>query len=174
MAVLIPNKLLFLANPRTASTAMTAALKHLPGAVWHGIKHHAPVEDIEQYNGELTCTTVRNPWDTVATWNVLIRNKNFKKFINGCTHSFYAKKDCLFWLHQDADVFLHYENLDEELNNLLVSLDLPTVTLQVKNVTKGKQPWRTYYDEETFNIVKTRFQEEIEKYGYSHITWEQS
>jgi hypothetical protein len=190
MAVLIPGKLVYLATPHTASIATAAGLSNLPGAratTRKGnvsevlpVTHHASRKDVEPYmtGSELVVTTVRNPCDLVVTWwlrqqpavkKYIGEDATFEQFVSrvdeviGVSGPF-LKDGKIFW--HDCDTIIKYENLVEELNALLVCLDLPTVSLSLINVTKGKKSWIEYYNEQTLAIVRERFKEEIFQYGY--------
>ena len=89
MAVLIPDKFIYLSTPHTASIATTRALATLEGAVVSNINeakdldfkhsfpkgtHHSTLEELkrrtpEYFTGrEISVTTVRNPFDLLVTW----------------------------------------------------------------------------------------------------------
>ena len=191
MAVLIPGKLLYLATPHTASIATTHALATLPGAETSGLQglddisqrfwvsHHASFLDCESYlsGGEVVVTTVRNPLDMLVTYWLRQRSaaerylgkdvtfSDFVKSVDRVVGPTYIFNDQMFW--HEVDRVLHYEHLDKELNALLGELDLPSVVLEPRNVTQGKKPWRSYYDDVTLAVAKDRFKEEMEAYDYT-------
>jgi len=190
MAVLIPGKFLYLATPHTASVATTHALAQLPeakttrlgGLEKFGhlpVAHHATRKDVEPYltGTEVVVTTIRNPHDLVVTW--WVRQQGAVKHYLGPGATFldfvknvdkvigpsgpFLQDGQLFW--HDVDRVLRYENLETDLNSLLVELNLPIVTLELKNVTKDKEHWRSYYDEESFEVVRARFEKELKHFG---------
>jgi hypothetical protein len=184
MAVLIPGKLVYLATPHTASMSTTKTLATLPGALSRPklpVTHHASRKDVEPHmtGTELVVTTVRNPCDLVVTWwlrqqvaakRYIGPDVTFEQFVSrvdeviGVSGPYFCKDGKIFW--HDCDHALKYENLAKELNEMLVRLDLPTVTLVRENVTPNKKPWMEYYNEKTLAIVRERFKEEIAQYGY--------
>ena len=193
MAVLIPGKLLYLATPHTASIATIYALARLPGARvtqltgLEGVDHlyathHADRDDVTFHNqlsgSEVVVTTVRNPCDLLVTWwlrqpeavaTYIGPEATFEQFVRSVDRVIgvsgpYLADGKIFW--HDCDRVLHYETLQEDLDELLIGLDLPTVLLKKHNVTKNKRPWQDYYTEETLAVVRSRFKEEMELYGY--------
>ena len=165
MSVLIPGKLLYLATPRTASVATCEALATLPNAI-KPRNHHAELDDFPEYGGELIITTVRNHWDTVATWWLLnLRRISLYNFIDQYNHSHYARDNKLFWLHEKVvQRVLKYENLEIDLADVLgQEIKLPRL-----NITEGKKHWINHYSREAYEKVWAHFHEEITYYGYEY------
>lgn len=145
-------------------------MSRLPGAVSTILTdHHAQLKDLPDnlIGDEVICTTVRNHWDTIASW----------WFLNGCPgtlwdfihsyeHSHFARGNQLFWLHPEATYILKYESLQEGLDVLLDLCGLDCVTLKHENVTEGKRDWQSVFDYRSYVYVRERFSEEIFKYGY--------
>jgi hypothetical protein len=186
MAVVVPGKILFLANPRTGSQAVTKYLvDNYPEAIWSKCRHHATLKELAGFNpkllgcgnyhldDEVTCTTVRNHWDIIVSWWLLmypegcVRVRELEWFIWNGTHSYFAKGNKLFWLHY-ADVYLKYETLEDDLGRLLNrNVKLPHI-----GKTENKKNYKSYYDKDSWEAVYERFHEEIEMFGYGHEEYE--
>lgn len=164
MAVIFNGKMVFLEHPRTGSTSVRDALKKIGGQPF--TRH----EYVAAKRGELTVAAVRNPFDVLVSWYLIIGERQgyntFKDFLLGCHDQFMTKHGRLFYYHKHVDIFIHYENLQAELNGALRRCGLPSVRLHRYNRTKGKQAYQSYYDDETSEIVRSRFRAELEEYGY--------
>lgn len=63
--------------------------------------------------------------------------------------------------------WIKFENLNENLNDYLRSKNIPTVTLEQVRVTKKKNDdFRSYYNEETYEIIKQKHKKDIELFNY--------
>lgn len=161
------------------SNVMRKAKHVFPGA---GRTHHHTHQQMldlypEMFQGtEITCTTIRHPCDLIVTWWLrqrdviaagLHRPILFPEFVRTCdekTPGPYLRDGKIFW--QQADVYLRYETLQQDLNEFLTNLGLPHVTLKPVNVTADKRDWRTYYDDQTIAVVVERFGKEAQEFGY--------
>ena len=188
MAVLFPGKMLWLATPRTASTAIRDALLKAGGEPMGG--HHCGLEhsgggrrlivggsgeQFGEHEGEPVVTTIRNPYDLLVTWWLRHRHKahewrSFPDYIATYNRkpSFARSGDRLLYHAPNADILVRYENLDVELPAALKKCGLEPITLtERKNDTPGKtDDWRSYYDAESIEAANRRFGAEIEQYGY--------
>jgi hypothetical protein len=188
--VLFPGKLIYLALPHTASMVTVQTLVTLEGALGQEVtrvNHHATraearVKRPDLFSGdEVAVSVVRHPCDLLVTWWLrhLIRLSTHKKSPRPPTFEHflkmpeeeisayspsYLKAGRMYWM--DADEYLRYENLQEELNRTLNRFDLPSVALPRRNVTRNKRPWQEYYDEDVFAAVRERFGDEAERFGY--------
>lgn len=164
MAIQIEDKLVYLFNPRTGSSATAEALEKLPGAIRHP-DHHATRDKIK-IGKAIVVTTVRNHWDTVASWWLLSgRVRPIEMLIDGWHHSHFVRNKKLFW--QDSDKIIFYEFLEPQLNALLQSLDLPTVELSIINPTVDKcKQWIKHYSYDAYYRVADYFHDEILELGY--------
>ncbi len=188
MAVLIPGKLLFVAQQHTGSMAVSEALKQrgglfiAPGHVtYKGIEHgHAWIEVPTAPNKgpnpwtlmdghETTATTIRNPYDVITTWYVRSKYpESFEKFVAGVGRHWrspYVNDSEIKW-HPDAQVRLRHETLEHDFDELLQSRRIKSVPLMRKNETAGKRPWREYYPERSLETVNDRFYVEFAAMGY--------
>ena len=203
MAVLLPGKFLYLGLPHTATCATMRALYHgIPGCYVSGVNevgkvppehllcaghngstHHLPKEEIERrrpelfQGGEISVSTVRHPYDLVATWWVRqetsfrrhsgVDDLTFAKFVELVDDSIaapYIKNGRMFWMR--AEHYLRYESLQADLDRFLEGLGLPSVQLERVNVSKKKRDWKSYYTEEIRETVRRRFGEDAKRFGY--------
>jgi len=183
MSVAIPGKIVFLANPRTGSQAVTKYLVDtFPEAIWTEKRHHCTLIEFAgldprllgcpnfHLENEVTCTTVRNHWDTIVTWYLLMypkQNVSLEWFIWNGEHDYFARGNQLFWLHH-ADVYLRYETLKYDLGYLLGR----KVVLPVVGATEEKDHYKNYYNKNSWEAVRERFLDEIIAFGYANETFE--
>jgi hypothetical protein len=172
MAVILPGKFLYLCNPRTASSATSRTLKEIPGAV-KTAHHHVALEHVEDYDGEQVVAAVRNPYDALVSWHLRLPHLSFVEFLRGYDHFPLLGGDPpdLFW-HCTGDTHvLRYETLQTDLDAFLTGLELPTVQLFRRNVTKNKtRPWREYYGDAEVEAANGRFGHVADKWGYERLT----
>lgn len=64
-----------------------------------------------------------------------------------------------------VDEFIHFENLEEELNDLLERFSMPPIRLPRLN-TSTHRNYSGYYDEETRRYVAEKFREDLALFGY--------
>ena len=167
MAVLIPNKLLFLEHPRTASTSIRIALSRMPKARLQ--TRHTYL----QPRNEKTLSVVRNPYDVLVSWWLAISGKwveypTFESFLQDCEHPLFVQEGRLFYFAERSDSIIKFENLETELNKILQTVRLPAVGLPHLNKTIKKQNYRKYYTPATRKLVFRRFGFELETFKY---TW---
>jgi len=157
-------KLIFLANPRTASTSVAKALMEI-GFTQEG-KHHSPLEC--RLDGWTSFTTVRNHWDAALSW---VLAHNFPMSVDSLERALdneYISENEMWGIHANADHLLEYSTLYRDLSRFLSLFSLPPVRLPKENVSanrKGRH-YREFYTDETRDYIYNRFKEEIERLGY--------
>jgi hypothetical protein len=169
MAVLVPGKLVYLAHARTASRATRDALLTLPDAHASKATHHAKLDQVVGYDGELVVATIRNPYDTLVSWWLHFKDMEFLSFLQEYDHYPFLDGDPpdLFWHCTPTTHVLRWETLQEDFDKLLDGLDLPRLKLEIKGPTKRKTlPWHEYYDEATTAAANERFGHIADKWGY--------
>ena len=109
--------------------------------------------------------------------DVLTRARSFEEFIYFCPEVTSRAGRIPFSTNQvdyltnlsgevAVDFIGRFENYEESVAMLLRALDLPEI--RVSNVNKSRHDeYRTYYTEETREIVQNRFQRDIEEFGYT-------
>lgn len=179
MAVLLRGKLLFLAHPRTASTALRDALLERGGEKVSS--HHAGLEDSvvqKAHRKEPVLTVVRNPYDILVSWWIVrTHNRPHTQPLSNFISSFndskgnFVRQGRLLYHSFDADHVVRYESLDEDLNRALTSCGLGRLNLRRLNETKAKtKPWQSYYDQEAVDAANKRFGDEISSHGYDLLS----
>lgn len=176
---------IYLAHPRTASNATVAALREVGfekagppsdhhGRLWDGSTPVTP----ETRSDWLVFTAVRNHYDAAVSW--LMRNSVGREMLrtHSRTEAFrtvlsngnrWVRERSLWWLHSDdADRVMRYEQLEQDLAEVLAELGLPAPQLPRVNVTdeRAARPHREFYDEAAREYVAGRFGREMEAFGY--------
>ena len=106
---------------------------------------------------------MRNPFDILASWFVLNKQRSMLKFIETYEHSEMTKGGLLYYHKPDSDTLLNYAYLEEELNLLLAGFDLGPIRIPRLNVTEGKKHFMSYYTEPgCFAAMKKRFGKELD------------
>ncbi len=70
---------------------------------------------------------------------------------------------------QNIDFLLRFENLNADFRELCAQIGLPWTPPPLRNKS-NKQHYTAYYDEELIAIVRNRYQEEIDHYGYVYAS----
>lgn len=202
MAVLLPAKFVFLAQPHSGSSAMVLALQDVFPEAFDLRPQHMSLADvkggpgagrIEQINKQRTriykdtprggmthaatvplavqqaitgkervFTVIRNPYDFLVSCYVRRGgNQSFEGFVKSYNESPYIENGRIFYHVPDCQTLLRWENLQNELNELMRDLDLPEVPVGRHNVTADKKPWESYYTPKAFEIVNERFGDEF-------------
>ena len=172
MAFLIPGRLCYLANPRTASHSMVRAFsrREFPGLRKHA--HHSTLDQIDGYAGEPAFTVVRNPYDVLASWWVRMAEDRewaggFAGFLRTCEDPDFVRGGRLLYCCGEGVEALRFEHLQEDLDALLDRVGVPRRTLGHDNPTSSKRPWRTYYGPEETEAANLRFGAEVVMHGYA-------
>jgi len=171
MAVFIPGKLVYLANPRTASVATRDTLMQIEGAQLAGA-HHATLAEVEGYEGESVGATVRNPYDVLVSWFLQLPEPTLAMFLREYDHYPFLGGDPpdLFWQCASATRVLRWENLQQDLDAWFTELGIRPLKLVRENVTESKnRPWVDYYDAEAIQAANERFGHIVDKWGYERI-----
>lgn len=183
MYVIPPGRAVFLASPRTASNAVAEALVERLGAVMVGGHHDGP-DDIEGLvipSGAVVFTVVRNHWDAVVSWYFKVaaaRRPSFARFLDTfCDrHKRYVQRGPtgdfeLFGKHvRNATRVLHFERLQDDLDDLTTSLDVAPIPLRLVNPTRDRagRDYRGLYESpDQVEQVRRMFATEIAKHGFA-------
>ena len=158
------SKLIFLANPRTASTAVAGALM---GIGFEKIgKHH---EDYKMGEAWTTFAAVRNHWDAALSW-VLAHNfpMSVESLERALDNEYITTHE--MWVYHKLDITMRYEQLGLWLNFILSCSGLPLIKLNKQNVSANRngKHYREFYTPETRQYIYDRFEDEIVRMGYKY------
>ena len=155
---------------------------------------HLTAEELEKkiqkdvYNSYYKFGFVRNPWDYQVSlyhyilnrvnhkeYEIVKKMKYFDEYINWRVESslhlqknfFYKDGKCM------VDFIGKFENLNEDIANISETIGIQIKTVPHKNRnTDRKQTYLKYYSEQSFEIVKNAFREDVELFGYSNTKFE--
>lgn len=177
-------RIVYLANPKTASISTSMALHMHAGFTTHRIhrQHHARLER-SMGEGWIVCTTVRNHFDAFVSWYFHLNRQEQQPFSvtflddlvgeRDKTNHYFPDPDRL-WHYQAefATHLLHFENLEAELNNVLALRGLSPVELPRENVSLSRKhrPYQDFHTPETRVWVEDRYGREMAELGYK---WEE-
>lgn len=122
------------------------------------------------------------PRENNKLWDYIHNKANtFEEFILKCTGTItedrdgyvyeksFIKPQLEYFTDEEGRIITtfigRYENLQTEINEIFQQNGLPPYELPVTNTTK-KKDYRTYYTEETKEIVAKRFKKDIDYFGY--------
>lgn len=140
----------------------------------------------ETYNEYLKFTVVRNPWQRMLSqFKKTQDKKDGMPFKDWVIKSFVLKdrnmderfyKPCKWWIDNEMDYIIRYENLDEDFSKLLdkIGIDNSLKLEKVKMLPSWNNSaddidsvnYQDYYNEETKKIIENNFKEDIEEFGY--------
>jgi hypothetical protein len=162
MAIVLANKLVFLEHPRTGSTAVRKAIRKIGGHTKARHTYIAPV------GAEKTVSTVRNPFDLLVSWWLIIKERlpgqwdSFARFLAEYDNPNMVRDGRLFYF--ETTFVMRYETLQADLNRILKAVGLRLVSLDRVNITPDKKPFMDYHDAETINIITNRFGRDMEEF----------
>lgn len=178
-----PSKTIYLAHPRTASKATREALYERGFEV--AVDHHGGLEQGRQHLRVAVTTdwavwaTVRNHFDALVSWQGVQEPGTFdcefgREYIEHLidnNHQYFPDPHRMWGLHlDDATRVLHYESLENDLNDALEDRGLEPVDLPEVGGYEGRERGDTaeWYDAETRAFVAGLFRQEMKALGY---TW---
>jgi hypothetical protein len=68
-------------------------------------------------------------------------------------------------IYNNMNFFIRYENLNDDFKKVCNLIGIPWEPLPVRNISK-REPYQAYYDDELVELVRKRFSEEINFFGY--------
>ncbi len=169
------RRMIYLAHPRTASTATAALLQTKGFEPSHG--HHSrmwtpgcPITRGE-WADYTVFTTIRNHWDTVVSWLHSTLGTHLKEMpLIGVDdletlNPQYVHAHELWWMHTaDADVVLRYETLNEDLSRVLgMKVEVPFKNVSSRRNDKHYSHFYTHYARK---FVGVKFAKEIAECRY--------
>ncbi len=153
-----------------------------------GYPYHIRARDLKRlwgakkYDGLFSFAFVRNPWDVVVSEYFYIQRKwdhplkNTVRKLGTFADYVHWKRDNNYhrnqyeWLTDDAGQSIvnrigRFETYEEDANAILAQIGR-SETVPHKNATV-KKPFKSYYTDETIDLVAQMYQGDIERYGYS-------
>jgi hypothetical protein len=168
MYVHYEKRIVFIAHPRTASSATAHVLM---GMDFEQVKGHH-VFEYEWFTGWDIFCTVRNPYDVMVSWFCnQPREKPFSlwlpQFLDECQ---YLRGARMFFGQASSSHVIRYENLQEEFDAVMDMVGLPHATIPHRNVSKreGRQ-YAGYYNFRTAGMVVNRFREDFLENDYKAL-----
>jgi len=129
----------------------------------------------EQFRNLYKFTCVRNPWDRMVSYYFtptqqveVWDRKKFKRIVlSAASISDYLRLD----KNEDdpfknIDCVIRFENLAGDFHALCATLGISPVTLPQYN-RSNREHYSSYYDDELRELVRERFVQEIERFGYT-------
>jgi hypothetical protein len=169
------DRITFIHIPKTAGASITVwYLKNINENL-SNIYDHYFLTEIET-SAPLKFTVIRNPWDRVVSIYIYIKTFNkgtnelsFIDFVMNKITKFKFGKHKLStpqirWIEPDVTHLLRFENLEEDFK-IIQDIFKCYEPLPLTNVTEHDH-YRTYYTEETRQVVAEMFKEDIEAFGY--------
>lgn len=187
--ILLDKKLVFIHIPKCAGVSIESFFK------WKGLRHetlqtYSNDHTRDFLNSCFKFTIVRNPWDRMVSWYFHHHGEKYEPknkegfqdwvrkglpnhFENKLTNRTYWDKhdplSCLGFLYNDNNIDLDYigkvETLDEDMKYICEKANVEYIKLPKKNSSK-RANYQDYYDEETKNIIKERFKEDLLYFHY--------
>jgi hypothetical protein len=146
-------------------------------------KHSSLTDYFREYGAELFAslfkfTCVRNPWDRVVSsyfsphrgkvkWTRVdfIQHIADTRPVSRYIFLDNGSKSTISAFTKNIDYFLRFESLQFDFNNLCEKVGIFAQELPRRN-RSSRQPYPGYYDAESRDLVATKFQDEIEFFGY--------
>jgi hypothetical protein len=171
-------RLIYLAQPRTASRSVSSYLKEHYAVRNHTGHHHLDVRECEwrRADGWQIVTTVRNHFDILVSWwhhnprwfRPRDPNPTFEVFVwefaRHIRNKFVAPGR-MYWKYQPfATEILKFETLWDDLGRVL-GTEIPSEERPHIGPSTRK-PYREYYDEPLRRFVEEEWHQEMADYGY--------
>ena len=193
MAISYQKKFIFIKINKTAGTSIQSCLKELVDDLQqtgHRILKDYDVNDRSFFK----FTFVRNPWDKMVSFYHYHRDRgfdllpgskqpSFKEFITTDMHKIeftkpkgkssrnFRMSNQLDWITDDnnkvaMDFIGRFETLQSDFNFICDSLQIPKKKLPHR-VKSEHQHYTKYYDAQTIEIIRDRFQKDIDYFNYT-------
>ena len=176
-------KCIFVPIPKTGTSSIDLIINRP-----HSDNGHPDIIEIkgklspEEFKSYFKFSFVRNPWDRAVS--IFINrpqfhgHTNFLDFIKSYTlASQYCrwpspKKYQRDWLVDEDDNIIvdfigRFENLVEDFNTVCDKIGIQRSEFPHENNRDSKKHYTTYYNKETIEIIRERFDKDIEYFGYN-------
>lgn len=188
-----PHNFLFIHVQRTGGTSIMSGFRHLDLYLRELGNQHENAKTVatdffEQYEDVYKFGFVRNPWARIFSWyNHLTRKggeatdeviKDFNEFVE-TFHDYCASEASGFYFNFNqldhfprkangepaVDKIGQFENLHEDLSNILMHIGIPKLPLLDVNKAPTAS-YRDFYTDKTKQLVANACAEDIEYFGY--------
>jgi len=147
------------------------------------IQKHSTLWDYQQQLGSdvidrlFKFTCVRNPWDRMISFYfsphrgaVSWDREKFIALVNEVKPgmNFVSSEDSAVTgkeSFKNMDFYIRFEELDEGFKDVCQRIEIPSIPLNQRNVSNHKH-YSSYYDAESLELVRERFCEEINFFGF--------
>ncbi len=168
------GKITFIHIPRTGGSSISQWLSQIFEDKYT-VREHIFSSEIENL-APITFTVIRNPWDRVVSMYSFIKNyirclvvTDFNDFVLHKIKIWTFGKHKLStpqirWIESGVTYLLRFENLKEDFK---IIQDIFQCYEPLKFVNKSEhENYRTYYNDETRQVVAELFKEDIKAFGY--------
>lgn len=182
ISVDINRKIIYMRTPKTASSSIAVCLKE---AGLDFIRRKEKRSEFNKWinklkeddlNDYFIFSSIRNPWDRFISnlaysgsrWNLgILKNKTRLGLISHTRHGIPQK----YFTHIDKIPFVNYiikmENIQEDISYLIAKFNLKYI--KIKHINRSnRENYKTYFTDETKQIVANLYKEDIELYGYNY------
>lgn len=184
------SKIIFIHIQRTGGSSIINLLKHHLGEELEIVAQHGNARSEENHllksNPEyFTFTFVRNPWDRILSWYLLIYKESqekidkekmkFERFLlldlafkPGDPHFHYNQLDYITDKEGNlyTDKIYRFENYGSEIESMQETLKFPIIDAKKMNRTWDKN-YRDYYTKKSQELIAEKCKKDIEYFKYS-------
>ena len=176
------HKCIFIHIPRTGGTSIERSFNwDKEGKKHWNLSRWRSGLDINLFNNYFKFSFVRNPWDFIiskykAGWFGAIGEKTGKSLKFFLEHYKTPKHECGETFHEyfspnQMDFIGRFENRTEDISFISKKIgkhiDSKIHVRKIQQIDKNKKHYTEYYDNETREIVATRYSKDIEYFGYN-------
>jgi hypothetical protein len=168
------DNITFIHIPKTAGSSISRYLE-LQNEINYNSNDHVFLSEIEN-SAPITFTVVRNPWDRVVSMYAFMKSRS-PELIAKDFNDFLLNKIKIWdfggkilstpqirWIEPGVTHLLRFENLEKDFK-IIQDIFQCYVPLTMTNKTKHEH-YRTYYNDETQQVIAEMFKEDIEAFGY--------
>lgn len=198
MLVSDSRKLVFVHIQKTGGVTVNNLLReHIPDVRSILARHEFAsrgVDELDAWNEYFKFAFVRNPWDRLVSWYVMVttvrrpgnelgryvhdNSSTFEEFIHNCTDEIEIRKGvCYSFTYNQLDYVTdeegnllvdfigRLENFDEDVREVFRRIGVDLDKIPRDNRSDHKH-YSTFYTPETEMIIRDRFKRDIEYFGY--------
>jgi hypothetical protein len=183
------SKIIFIHIQRTGGSSIINLLKHHQGDNIEIIAQHGNARSEENYLLDaypqyFTFSFVRNPWDRILSWYLLINKESqekieqekikFERFLNmnlafkpNDPHFHYNQFDYISNTNGEliTNKIYRFEHYDKEIQDLQKTLHFPVIEAHKMNTTWNRD-YRNYYTKNSQELIAEKCKKDIEYFNY--------